>query len=67
MKDKIMYFIIGALIGAIIATACFMILGKNTKGDMPERPDQIQMNGNRTGRPGTDGNMVMPEANTLED
>ncbi len=41
MKDKILYLIIGILIGAIIATICFYFYNKNNVSNMPN------MNGNR--------------------
>ena len=33
MKDKILYLILGMLIGAIITAGCFLILKKNSKSD----------------------------------
>ena len=50
MKDKIIYFIIGALVGAIITTGCFLIFGKNDRkmGDRPDRGQMQQMDGNFT-------------------
>ena len=48
MKDKIIYFIIGVLVGAIITTGCFLIFGKNNKKieDRPDRGQMQQMDGN---------------------
>ena len=47
MKQKIMYLIVGALIGAIITAACFMIFNKNSNSGLPEGgPGQMQMDGN---------------------
>lgn len=46
MKDKILMFIIGALVGAIITTLCFVFLVQpNNRMDMPnrgERPEMMQ-------------------------
>ena len=46
MKDKIMYLIIGILIGAIIATICFYFYNKNNVSNMPKmdgnRPQMMQ-------------------------
>ncbi len=44
MKNKILTFIIGVLVGAIIATGGFYIYEKTTKRDLPygkERPEMI--------------------------
>jgi len=37
MKDKMLFLIIGILIGAIITTGIFMIKDKNTKPNEPNR------------------------------
>lgn len=64
MKDKILYLIIGTLIGAIITAGCFLLFGKNNdKGGMRGAPGQMQMDGNmtpsdRNGRGGRDSNMT---------
>lgn len=55
MKDKIIYLVLGILIGAIITAGCFMVFSKNggrPNGDMPrggmenrikgERPDGME-------------------------
>lgn len=43
MKEKIMYLILGILIGAVITAGCFLLFTKNNKpdmnGKMGERPD----------------------------
>ena len=64
MKDKIMYLIIGALIGAIITAGCFMIF-KNSNSSSQGGFDkgQMQMDGNMTGGPGGNGNMTKPDGN----
>lgn len=47
MKEKIMYLIVGALIGAIITAACFMAFNKNdSSNSMEGGPGQMQMEGN---------------------
>ncbi len=44
MKEKILYLIVGILIGAIITAACFLLLEKNKQSNMSERmPDFEQM------------------------
>lgn len=59
MKDKILTFIIGLLIGAIITTAGFLIYNKAIKNNS-EQPEMMQMNENgQMGQP-SDGNMEMP-------
>ena len=55
MKNKILNFIIGMLVGAIIATVGFYFYSKtniNNKGGMPggERPQMMQ-DGNSSGMP----------------
>lgn len=71
MKTKIIYLIIGILIGAIITAGCFMIFGKNqTQGQMPDGSQMRQMDGNMTGGPGGNGgtppsgNMTAPSGNS---
>ncbi len=53
MKGKILTFIIGLLVGAIIATGGFLIYKNNNKHQGPggmngERPQMMQQNGNST-------------------
>ena len=45
MKDKVLTFIIGLLVGAIITTGVFLIIDKNSssKGNMKGRPDRSEM------------------------
>lgn len=44
MKEKILYLIIGILVGAIITASCFLIIDKNKKSNAPEgMPDFEQM------------------------
>lgn len=45
MKEKILPFIIGILVGAIIATAGFLIYSK-TVANNSSQPEMMQMNGN---------------------
>ena len=62
MKEKILPFIIGLLVGAIIATGGFLIYQKNNKHQGPgrmngERPQMMQrQNGSSTDGNSTDGN-----------
>ena len=64
MKDKILTLIIGILIGAIIASGCFLIFGKNNSnqgGDRMNRGnfDANMIGGGRMERPeGMDGNSM---------
>ena len=57
MKDKILPFIIGALVGAIIATTGFLIYNKTVKTNS-NQPEMMQMNGN--------GQMMQPSGNMEE-
>jgi len=44
MKEKILYLIVGILIGAIITAACFLVVEKNKQSNMSEgMPDFEQM------------------------
>ena len=51
MKDKILTFIVGFLVGAIITTMGFLIYNK-VIGNNSKQPEMMQMNGN--------GNMEEP-------
>lgn len=55
MKDKILMFIIGVLVGAIIASACFFFYAKNITSQSNQQgmgqPPQMSQNGNSTGMP----------------
>jgi len=77
MKDKIFVFIIGTLVGAIIATGAFLVYSNTTKcndcsntqfkgGEPPEIPSGE--NGNPPEKPGSeDGNPPSkPEENNTE-
>lgn len=61
MKSKILTFIIGALVGAIITTGVFMILKGNSKDD-----DRMKNDGPMGERHSMDGNMVM-DGNMIKD
>lgn len=56
MKDKMIMFIIGVLVGAIIATGCFLVLNQSNKNQMGERgemPQDMQFDNTvEGGRPG---------------
>lgn len=59
MKEKILTFIIGVLVGAIIATGGYYLYSKNNdnhRGGMPdgERPAMMQQDGNNTDGSNTD-------------
>ena len=59
MKNKILTFIIGLLVGAIIATAGFLIYNKIISNNS-KQPEMMQMNGNgQMGEP-SNGNMGEP-------
>ena len=66
MKDKILVFIIGLLVGAIIATGCYYFYSKthvktNNHGD---RPAMMSQDGNSTGMPsGTPPSMPSNDQN----
>ena len=61
MKDKIMFLIIGILIGAIITTGGFLIYNKSLSNNAGQ-PEMTQMNGNgQMGVPSND-NMGEPPA-----
>ena len=46
MKDKILFLILGILIGAVITAACFLVIGKSTRKGMRDgnfKPDKEMM------------------------
>lgn len=43
MKEKILYLILGILIGAVITSGCFLIYSKNSKPEMPDGMEQGEM------------------------
>ena len=55
MKEKIMYMIIGALIGAIITASGFMIYNNTHKKEMRGGPGQMQLDGDRSDFKGRGG------------
>ena len=59
MKDKFLTFIIGFLVGAIIATSGFFIYSKMVKGDV-SKSNMVQMNGNGQMNQPLNGNMENP-------
>lgn len=62
MKNKILPFIIGLLVGAIIATTGFLIYSKSVANNS-NQPIMMQMNGNgQKGDPS--GNMKQPPEKT---
>ena len=58
MKDKIIFLIIGILIGAIITTCGFLIYNKS----LSDNVTQTEMNGNGQSGPPSNGNMGEPPA-----
>ena len=58
MKDKIMFLIIGVLIGAIITTVGFLIYNKSLSNNM----DEPKMNQNGQMQPPSNDNMGEPPA-----
>ena len=61
MKDKIIFSIIGILIGAIITTGGFLIYNKSLSNNVA-RPEMMQMNGNGQSGPPSNDNMGEPPA-----
>ena len=61
MKDKIIFLIIGILIGAIITTSGFLIYNKLLSNNMSQ-PEMMQMNGNGQMPPPSNDNMGEPPA-----
>ena len=49
MKDKILTLIIGILIGAIIASACFLIFGKSNSNPGGDRMNGREFDANMVG------------------
>ena len=60
MKDKIMFLIIGILIGAIIATSVFLIYNKTISNNNENSPEMMQMNSNGQMGNSPSGNMQTP-------
>ena len=61
MKDKIIFLIIGILIGAIITTAGFLIYNKSLSNNVAQ-PENMQMNGNGQMQPPSNDNIGEPPA-----
>ncbi len=61
MKDKIMFLIIGVLIGAIITTCGFLIYNKSLSNNVTQ-PEMMQMNGNGQMQLPSNDNMGEPPA-----
>ena len=61
MKDKIMFLIIGILIGAIITTGGFLIYNKSLSNNEVQ-PEMMQMNENGQMGPPSNENMGEPPA-----
>ena len=77
MKDKILYLIIGILIGAMIATGVFMVINKNSNNgpvrnfrnfDANNLPEGVQMiDGMPQGRPGEGGTGTVIQGQPLNE
>lgn len=52
MKEKIVMFIIGALVGAIITTGVFLIIRQNNTNQISGGPGSMQMQGGPNGEDG---------------
>ncbi len=63
MKDKILYLIIGFLIGAIVITSAFFIYNK-TLATNSHRQEMMQMKENRQIQPPSNGDMGEPPEKT---
>lgn len=61
MKKKILPFVIGVLVGAIIATAGFLIYNKSLSNNSTQS-EMMQMNGNGQMQPPSNDNMGEPPA-----
>lgn len=70
MKNKILYLILGILIGAVITAGCFLVFSKNQAPNMRgERPDMSNMSEEdmenfRKQRP--ENGTLAPDGNTVE-
>lgn len=63
MKDKIVFLIIGILIGAIIATTGFFIYNKSVSNNNSNQMQMFEPNGNgQMGEPPSNGDMGEPPA-----
>lgn len=52
MKEKIVMFIIGALVGAIITTGVFLVIRQNDTSSISGGPENMQMQGGPNGEDG---------------
>ena len=52
MKEKIVMFIIGALVGAIITTGVFLVIRQNDTSSISGGPGSMQMQGGPNGENG---------------
>lgn len=59
MKDKIVFLIIGILIGGIIATTGFLVYSKTITNNS-NQPEMMQMQQNGQMQPPSNGNMEQP-------
>lgn len=59
MKDKILYLILGILIGAVITAGCFLVFSKNAGPEMKGERPEFGERGDR--RMSEDGNFIKPD------
>ncbi len=59
MKDKILYLILGVLIGAVITAGCFLVFSKNSKPE--KRGDRANFEGRENMQFTENGNFVKPD------
>ncbi len=70
MKDKIIMFVIGALVGAILTGGGFLIFGQNKPDRMKNREDMLEgqfqdnENGSRPGKRGGNDNQITQDNET---
>ena len=69
LKDKILIFVIGLLVGAIIATGCYFCYAKTHKGNNHgDRPQVMMQNGDHKGMPnGTPPQMSTSNGNNSQE
>lgn len=62
MKDKILYLILGILIGAVITAGTFLVFSKTNTNQMPgDKPDMSDMKDFRGGPNGNSDTNTIPE------
>lgn len=66
MKDKILYLVLGILIGAVITSGVFLIFSKNSKPEMPENFQGGQMIERGENKDFDPTNTVKPQDESIE-